>query len=1103
MTNLLNLITKKGDYTGQEFDKKKDFNLTFEGIPVFGQEFKGNNPGIVNLGNNTIVLPKHKFVTGEKVNYQPPDYLNTSENAISIAPTTFPGIGLTDKLPQELYIIKYSDVTVGVARSAGAALASVPEPIDFVGLGNGDKHNLFTTNQNARALISIDNMIQAPITEVNVQTNLMSNILFEPNFLVVGIQSFKANDLVQINNEIMLIQNIGVARTNSFNVLRAQMGTQVEFHGIGDTVKLLGGNYNITGSTIHFAEAPHGKTPIGTTTAGPDEVDWQGITTNSTFQGRSFMRSGQVDGNDDTYKDNYTFDNIQSQFNGFDNEFTITVDGGDNVAGFATNQAIILNSNILQEPTGAQESTGDFTFTENVGVSTITYTGQSQSSEDDPNRATIPRGGNITAVGSTNGFGYQPLVSAGASVFVSIGGTITSISIGNSGSGYRSGIQTNVSVGILTSNELNSPIIGIGTATVSDGHVTSIDLYNFASDLDQSNPPVVVIDAPLPYEYLPLVYSSANPVEGIGTGARVDIKVGQGSSVINFDLVQGGFAYGNSEILTVSVGGTLGIPITGDFGDNEFQIIVDDVYRDTFNGFTIGELDVFDRLDSQFDGVTKKFNLSIAGESYGIETPDGSDIDLNETLIVTVNDILQIPGEAYNFTGGSIIEFSEPPKTGDKCSIIFYKGTPEIDVVFVDIVETVKVGDSLQLKNDPGSGQNISLLQDKRTVIGITTLDTVRTFPYSGPGITTDINLERPIEWCKQKDDLFINGNLVAKDRLEYEPQIYPVAYLINDFNVNDQFCYVDSVRPLFDSEPETQLIDYQFKVTFTDQSEIKPAIATAVVNSGSITGLNILDAGSGYSNLPNPEVSIANPGFTSTGRATATASNVNDKVSNLNITNPGSGYTTPPQVIIETPSPRVEEIGVSSYFGDYGKIVGVAQSNGGLVTLELYIPQDSFMRDPYYVGTGVTLSTLALNDYFVVNNSNVGLYSTLPSFDGIYRVSKVYDFVSDLTGIGVGVTMVRRVEIDTASVGSTNFSSTLITFDNNNITWDDSVGSSNGTGVFVRGDYYGEYTWGRVSFVGRSSIAAKNFAAKPYNELDKSPLMSRSTILRFNNYTP
>ena len=45
------------------------------------------------------------------------------------------------------------------------------------------------------------------------------------------------------------------------------------------------------------------------------------------------------------------------------------------------------------------------------------------------------------------GLGFQPLVSAGGTATVSGLGTISAISIGNSGSGYREAIQT-VNVGV-------------------------------------------------------------------------------------------------------------------------------------------------------------------------------------------------------------------------------------------------------------------------------------------------------------------------------------------------------------------------------------------------------------------------------------------------------------------------------------------------------------------------------------------------------------------------------------------------------------------------------------------------------------------------------
>ena len=44
-------------------------------------------------------------------------------------------------------------------------------------------------------------------------------------------------------------------------------------------------------------------------------------------------------------------------------------------------------------------------------------------------------------------------------------------------------------------------------------------------------------------------------------------------------------------------------------------------------------------------------------------------------MIVTINDILQVPEESYFFTGGSNFSFEEAPKAGDTFKLIFYRGT--------------------------------------------------------------------------------------------------------------------------------------------------------------------------------------------------------------------------------------------------------------------------------------------------------------------------------------------------------------------------------------------------------------------------------------------
>jgi hypothetical protein len=1062
------LFSDFGTYTGTEFDKKTQFNLESGGLSIFERQFSGNDASIVNVTNNQITIPNHYFVTGEKVNYTYENSKFTSENAINITSTVIGGIS-TDKLPKELYVVKFSNTSVGFAKNATDALSSSPTLLDFTSVGVGTLHKITATNQDAKALVAIDNIIQAPLTEVNVSTTLDQNIVFDAGFLVTGIQSFRSNDIIKIDDELMKIQDIGVGATNKFRVLRGRLGSAVSAHSAGTEIQLIGGNYTITENTINFVDAPQGPTPIGTTTGDPDDRDYVGLTTFSTFQGRTFIRSGVPDSSVDTYSTNYTFDNIQSQFNGQEKTFTLFSEG-QNIAGFSTQQAIILNSNVLQEPQGIQLGGGDFELIEEVGVTSITYLGDNISSGDDPNKADIPRGGSIISVGSSSGFGYQPLRTAGATCTVGLDGRISSVSIGNTGSGYRVGIQT-VNVGYTLSSVGISTVVNIGTATIESGGVTSVNITNTGENLDINNPPLIVIDSPLPYSNIPLIYPDGQ--SGQGVGAKVDITVGQGSSVIDFNIVSGGFGYGNGEVLTVAIGGASGIPTTSNPNFEEFKIIVDNVFRDSFNGFTVGELAVFDKLDDLFDGNETSFPLKISGSQFAIEVKKGSGIDITQNLIITINDILQVPNESYKFNGGSILEFTEPPKKGDTSKIIFYKGTPDIDVVFVDIIETVKIGDTLQLKNDASIGQKFSLFQEQRTVTGITTLDTVTTFPYSGPGITKDKNLLRPVTWCKQTTDISVNGKFVTKDRVSQEPSIFPAAYLTTFVGISSVDAYFDTVRPLFDSKRETTDEKYQEEVTFTDQTEIESAEAIAFRTSSSVSNITLTNGGKGYSNLNPPNVYISSPDTITGVQATAEAVVTGDSVTSITITDGGSGYKSKPLVLIDQPTISREDIKVSSFSGDQGSIVGYALSASGIVTLELYIPEYSFLRDPNVTGTAVTISQLNTNDTFVVNLSNVDLFGE-GDIDGIYQVSTAYDQSRDLSNIGLGVTTIRRVEFNS---------------------------SSSGSGVFRNERIYGEYTWGKVEFLNRNTNNAKEFTPNSYQGITSSPLIQRTNPLKFNNY--
>ena len=105
--------------------------------------------------------------------------------------------------------------------------------------------------------------------------------------------------------------------------------------------------------------------------------------------------------------------------------------------------------------------------------------------------------------------------------------------------------------------------------------------------------------SPLSYSNLPLEYVSGTT--GFGTEAKVSVVVGQGSSVIDFEITNTGYGYGNGEQLTVAIGGTTGIPTTSSFtSSNVFEIEIEKVINDEFTGWSLGVLDTFDDVSELY-----------------------------------------------------------------------------------------------------------------------------------------------------------------------------------------------------------------------------------------------------------------------------------------------------------------------------------------------------------------------------------------------------------------------------------------------------------------------------------------------------------------------
>ena len=1018
-----------GSYTGTSSSVKKEFELTNNGVKIFERTFDSEDALTVNLRDNLLTIENHFFVSGEPIKYQPDNYDNVF-NAIEIEPTSFSGIGVTDRLPTDLFAVKVSNDEIQFATSAKNALKFTPEVIKFKNFGVGTSHKISAKDQNGKALISVDNVVQSPIVSTTL-TTLVSEEVYTVDDTIAfdDITGFYSGDLIRIGEEIMRIDAVGIQNQNLVRVRRDQMGTKVDGYPVGTTITKITGNFNIVNNTLHFIDPPYGKVPISNPLGSPEDRDWDGIGSSSTFNGRIFLRSGMPNTSQEPYSTNYVFDDISDQFDAVEKEFILKSEGS-NISGIEN--GIILINGMFQYPNGVNFEIESSTLS---GLTTMTFSGQSRTITNDVGISSFPKGGQIVSVGSSEGFGYQPLITAGGSASLNANGEIDSISIGNSGSGYRSGFQV---VNVSVRNSSNERV-QVGTADVVDGRVTGVTITNPGSGY--LTEPEVIFDSPLGYSDLPLVYS--NNTTGTGVGASISVVVGQESRVIDFSITNSGHGYKPGDRLTVPITSSVGIQTNANF--TEFIITVDRISTDKFSGWTLGELEVMDNIEPYIDGEATMFPLLKNNKEKSILAQKGSDIVLHNLLIIFVNSILQVPGKSYVFNGGSMVEFREPLKEGDTVDIMFYKGSgDEIDVIPKNVIDTVKTGDDLQIVNDPSVGQSLFLKEDLRIAEDVRSTNIVLTNPYYGPGNVDQESLLRPITWTKQTEDRIINDIPVGKDRELYEPAISPIGFLLNQVGVGQTTLYVDNVKPAFDPTNESVITrSFQKNITLIAQDDTK-----------------------------------------------------------------------------------VEDAKVLEYSGDYGVIVGfgVTSNPTNKAIFDLYIPEDSILRDASIVGTATTVSQLSTGDYFCIHSSNVNadaqlypLYSynedrtelvgiTQSFVDSVFVVHSAQDVQKNVNGVSVAV---RRVFCNIQQQGgSLSFDTDTITFDSTIETFDIQENIvSNSTvynGAISTAPYMGEYSWGKIILGNRTK--KHNYTANilnGYDGISSSTLIKRSVPLQHSNYSP
>jgi len=779
------------DATGATFDIARDSDGAINYVKVLN--------GGSGYNNNSVISVAGTYIGG-----------SSSNDDLSFSPLE---LG-TKILPTSVFVYKLNDNEFKLSGLSTSVFFNI------TGVGTAT-HSLEYKDPNASAIITIDGIIQKAVTRKSLSVSFGSSVSSASTTLIdisAGISSLSLGDIINIDNEYVSIKTIGITSENQIEVERGYFGTVASAHTIGAGGTVLSGDFNIVGDVIYFDDPPNGK-------IGP-----VGLQTGSTFSGRAFSRQF----NSDTPEDkNILFDDISLSFTGVAaTEFTLksggetvnTIFNNVNSSTNINNNAIVLINNVFQNPTSDLTVDGE-------GVNVIRFL------------SGTPNSGKISKVSISTSYGYAPRIGAAATAVVSAAGTISDIIVTGSGSGYRNPPVVSI-----------ASTIGFGgsiTATVSAaGTISGFTIVNAGSSYTTTSLPEVVIGIPTGYSNLNLEYTGGT--SGVGQKAKLTVEVGMGSSVIAYKFDQPGIGYKVGDKLT-----PVGIVTDPLLSFEPFVLTVDGVETDSFSGFYPGQFIQFDDISQFFNGFAKKFTLTTTlngvKQVLGLRVPDGTDLDITNNIFIYINDILQVPNTAYRFSGSRVI-FTEAPKPGSKCVILYYRGS-STDVELVDPPKTIKPGDIVTIQENPEDLFDIS--QFERVVKKIAAADQFETFNYYSVGIITDPAKIRPLSWRKQLNDTVINGSLYSKSRPSLQSNIKPFATVIKKIEPTDTVIYVDNAYPLFtdfDNLPE-DIRD----ALIVENRTVRESLGQAVVSSAStISSIIINDGGVGYANTQSPKVIIS-----------------------------------------------------------------------------------------------------------------------------------------------------------------------------------------------------------------------------------------------------
>lgn len=567
---------------------KVNFTLKHEGTPIYKKTFDPTDTATLNFATGVFTIRNHFFNTGEELVYTPKStFIGVGQSAMGIGATAnYLGI-VTNRLPNVIYPIALTPDTFKLSTQKSYALLGIGVTFTSAGLGNA--HELEMSKKLSKSVISLDGIVQQPITFTPISHTLQYNSgsisAGIATFNLSGISSIQPRDIIKIDNEYMKVVEVGVSSNTGGNitgiinssgiatfptvsVVRASAGSTATTHNDGSRVQVYRGSFNIVGTEIWFVDPPKGNTRARRDASNLPYVRAQ-------YAGRTFLRSN--------YDTNMVFDDVSDQFTGIGKTYTMTVEGI-NTTGVSIGNGILFINGVFQTPTTINNAGNNYEFENSVGISSVVFTGITSTdgtyikSDFDINQNQLPRGGLIVSLGSTPGLGYAPLVGAKVRAVLSGFGTVTSITgISHTGPGQsistalynnQTGIieiTTGTDHGFVGGDRIK--LVGLGFTCPSGAGIVSYfpsrgldysyDIVNiissksFTANVGTSTLPHSYIGFGTVFPWYDLNYGSGyrgtvsigiTDPNHTGTAATITATVGAGGS-LSFSVVSGGSSY--------------------------------------------------------------------------------------------------------------------------------------------------------------------------------------------------------------------------------------------------------------------------------------------------------------------------------------------------------------------------------------------------------------------------------------------------------------------------------------------------------------------------------------------------------------------------------